>query len=248
MRGIAAVLPESVKAPLRRAADLARRHRYRGTATYCPVCGRSSCCFAPYGIERREDAECVHCKALERHRLLWLFVSTRTNLFDGRAKRMLHIAPEPCIAPRYRRALGGGYLSADLYDERAMVRMDVTDIPHPDESFDVIHCSQVLEYVRDDRKAMRELRRVLKSDGWAVLHEPIGVEETHENPSILKPQGRPSTGWHDIVWLYGPDFTHRLREAGFSVEVVKANDLASDDEAVRMGLTAAAGDVWYCTK
>jgi SAM-dependent methyltransferase len=248
MRGIVSVLPEVVRTSLRRGADLARPLRYRGKARFCPVCGKSSCCFAPYGVPRREDAECVHCTALERHRLLWLFVSTRTDLFDRRAKKMLHIAPEPCLQPRYRQALGDGYLSADLYDKRAMTSMDITDIPHPDESFDVIHCSQVLEYVQDDLKAMRELRRVLKSDGWAVLQEPIVAECTRENPSMLGPVGRPRTGWHDIVWLYGPDFTHRLREAGFSVEIVKVDDLVLIDEAVRMGLTAAAGAVYRCTK
>ncbi|WP_416181183.1 class I SAM-dependent methyltransferase [Chloroflexus sp.] len=34
--------------------------------------------------------------------------------------------------------------------------MDITNIPYPDESFDAILCSHVLEHVPDDRKAMRE--------------------------------------------------------------------------------------------
>jgi len=246
------MLPERVRDSLRRAGDVARPVRYYGKARFCPACGKSSCCFRPYGIDPRQeprgDAECVHCGALERHRLLWLFVSTRTDLFDGAAKKMLHIAPEPCLESRFKQALGDNYLSADLYDARAMVKMDITNIEYPDQSFDVIHCSQVLQYVQDDRKAMSEVCRALKSDGWAVLHEPITAEKTSQNPSIAEPEGRPGTGWHDIVWSYGPDFADRLREAGFSVEVIKINDLVQNDEAIRMGLTSAAGEIYYCTK
>ena len=44
-----------------------------------------------------------------------------------------------------------------------MEHFDITAIPHPDDSFDAILCIHVLEHVPDDRAAMRELARVLKS-------------------------------------------------------------------------------------
>ncbi|MEJ0067165.1 MAG: class I SAM-dependent methyltransferase [Caulobacteraceae bacterium] len=82
---------------------------------------------------------------------------------------MLHIAPEPCLASRFNALLGDGYLSADLNSPSAMAQVDIMDIRFPDETFDVIYCSHVLEHVVDDRLAMREIRRVLKADGWAIL-------------------------------------------------------------------------------
>ena len=63
------------------------------------------------------------------------------------------------------------YISADLNSPMAMVKMDITNILYEDNSFDVILCSHVLEHVVDDRKAMRELFRVLKIGGvviWVV--------------------------------------------------------------------------------
>ena len=220
-----------------------------GTGRLCPVCGKSSRRFRRYGLVPREEAQCIHCGALERHRLLWLFVQTRTNLFDGAPKKMLHVAPEPCLEPRFRERLGGSYLTADLLNPRAMVRMDVTGIPYADQSFDVIYCSHVLEHVQDDRRAMREFFRVLKDDGWAILLVPVGSAPTFEDPSIVEPDARRKAfGQEDLVRRYGPDYADRLRAAGFHVRIARIAELASADEARRMGLTPASGDIYYCTK
>jgi len=159
------------------------------------------------------------------------------------------VAPELCFEPILRQRLGDNYVTADLFNPRAMVRMDITGIDYPDESFDVIYCSHVLEHVQDDRKAMREFYRVLKGNGWAILLAPIIIEETFENPSIVEPSERSRHfGRKDHVRAYGRDYTDRLRDAGFIVEVTTVNDLARNDEKVQMGLTPASGEIYYCTK
>jgi SAM-dependent methyltransferase len=236
-----------LKAALRPARELVRKLPYLGVGRHCPVCRRSSRRFRPFGIVERAEAQCVHCGALERHRLVWLFLARRTDLFDGRPRRMLHLAPEECLAPRLRRALGEGYLSADLADPRAMVRMDVTAIRFPDESFDVIYCSHVLEHVPDDRRAMRELHRVLKRDGFAVFMVPVGAERTFEDPAIVEPAARRAAfGQEDHVRVYGPDVADRLAAAGFLVTIARPADFA--EEIARCGLGPAAGEVFHCAK
>lgn len=158
------------------------------------------------------------------------------------------MAPEPCLESRFRSRLGDGYLTADL-SGRAMVRMDVANIEYPDRSFDIIYCSHVLEHVQDDRRAMREFHRVLKEDGWAILLVPITAAKTFEDPSIVEPRERlKAFGQEDHVRKYGPDYVDRLRDAGFKVEVATVGDLARGDEAIRMGLTAASGEIYYCTR
>lgn len=222
---------------------------YRGKGRFCPVCGQSSRRFKRFGVVPREDAQCAHCGALERHRLLWLFMQQKTNFFDGTPKKMLHVAPEPALESRFEKQLGPNYLSADLFNPRAMVKMDIVNINYSDESFDVIYCSHVLEHVHDDIRAMRELFRVLSSDGWAILLVPITSEKTFEDVSITDPTERLKVfGQEDHVRKYGPDYADRLRNAGFTVQITRVSDFVDSKEATTMGLTSASGEIYYCTK
>ena len=90
---------------------------------------------------------------------------------------MLHVAPEPCLESIFMKRLGSNYLTADLFNPRAMVKMDICDIQYPENSFDAIYCSHVLEHVPDDKQAMREFCRVLNTNGWAILNVPITREK-----------------------------------------------------------------------
>jgi ubiquinone/menaquinone biosynthesis C-methylase UbiE len=128
--------------------------------------------------------------------------------------------------------------------------MDVTDIQSPDDSFDIVYCSHVLEHVDDDRRAMRELCRVLRPDGWAILMVPITTDRTVEDPSISDPQERLRLfGQKDHVRRYGPDFVDRLREAGFAVETIRPDDFLSPEEIERMAIDRKyAGEIYHCTK
>lgn len=242
-------LPESIKAPLRRASDFVAALPYRGTGRWCPLCQTSSRRFREFGVVPRPDALCPRCKSLERHRLLWLYLERRTDLFDGRVKKVLHVAPELSLERRLRKRLGGGYLTADLTQRRAMVAMDIENIHLPDATFDVILCSHVLEHVNDDRRAMREFFRVLKPGGWAILLVPITADATFEDPTVTDPAERLRLfGQDDHVRRYGPDYVDRLRQAGFAVATTRVADLVPPDDAERMGLTPAAGDIFHCTR
>jgi SAM-dependent methyltransferase len=181
---------------------------------------------------------------------VWVYFERKTNLFDGRPKRVLHVAPELCLEQRLRARLGdGGYVTADLRNPRAMLRMDVTAIEQPDASFDVVFCSHVLEHVVDDRKAMREFHRILKPGGWAVLLVPIVAEKTFEDLSIVDPEERFRVFGHvEHVRNYGPDFADRVREAGFSVSITYPADLLTSAQRALMGITSAAGEVFFCER
>lgn len=232
---------------------VAKKLLYTGNKRWCPVCERSASKFrphSPHGLFTRYDAKCPWCTSLERHRLLITFLRNNTNLFDGQPKRMLHIAPEVSLEPLFRNAEGIDYLSGDLNPARAMEVVDVTDIQYPENTFDVVYCSHVLEHVPDDRKAMREFLRVLKPGGWAVINVPILSEKTIEDPSITDPEERIRLfGQHDHVRSYGPDYENRLAEEGFKVTRYGPSDVVSQEDITRMGLTnKLAGDVYYCEK
>ncbi len=172
----------------------------QGMDHYCPCCESSLRRFKPYGLVPRENARCGVCGSLERDRLLTLYIRKETDLHDGRPKRILHIAPEPYLARLFRAAENVDYLSGDLMDVNAMVRMDITDIQYPDNSFDVVYCSHVMEHVPDDRRAMRELCRVLVPEGWAILQVPITAETTFEDPSVTDPRERDASSVNLIMF------------------------------------------------
>lgn len=235
-----------LKPILRTARDMVYRVAYRGTGRWCPLCESHTRRFRPFGIEyKREQAMCVHCGALERHRLVWLFLERRTSAFTGR-QSMLHIAPEPCEI-RIKRKVGRGYVSADLLDPTVDVRLDITRLPYPGGAFDVVYCSHVLEHVDDDLAAMREFRRVLAPAGLALFLVPITAAETFEDPTITDPRDRLlAFGQNDHVRRYGPDFVERLEQAGFRVQTITAADVVDPLEIAVMGLEEA-GEIFLAT-
>ena len=172
------------------------------------------------------------------------------------------MAPEPAFEIRLKHDVGAGYVTADLLDSKAlskmvtphiacpMVRMDITQIACPDESFDVIYASYVLQELQEDVKAMCDFHRVLKNNGWAVFLVPITAEKTFEAASIIDPADRLRLfDQQDHVRRYGPDFVDRLRDAGFTVKIIAKNDFLEDDEIQRMKLPqTSTGEIYYCTK
>ncbi len=244
-------LPFWAQDSLRNTRDVVLSLPYRGTGRTCPVCEKDSRKFREYGILHREDGRCMQCGALERHRFAWLFFQKMTNLFDGKFKKMLHVGAERGFEPKLRKQLGTGYITADLFDPRADVKMDITDIQYSDNVFDVIYCSHVLEHVQDDKKAMREFFRVLKPGGWAILLVPIlnGDHPTFENPEIVTPEERLAIyGQEDHVRKYGNDYIDRLRESGFTVRKYNVPELFDAQQRKQMGLTDSCGDIFFCTK
>lgn len=240
--------PEWTKQTARSIRNFTRSLPYIGKERWCPVCEKSWRKFKIFGHPPREDAKCAFCGALERHRFVWLYFKKMTNLFDGSDRRILHVAPEKCFESKLQSRFGQNYITADLLDPHVMVKMDITDIQYPDESFDVIYCSHVLEHVEEDKRAMREFYRVLKQSGWAILLVPITADKTIEDPSIVEPAERlKAFGQENHVRRYGLDYLDRLQEAGFKVKVSNVADVFDKNDAVYMGLTAG-GAIYYCTK
>lgn len=56
---------------------------------------------------------------------------------------------------------------------RQALVMSVTDIAFKNESIPAIVCSEVMEHVKDDEKAFREMHRVLKPGGALILTVPV---------------------------------------------------------------------------
>ena len=212
---------------------------YRGNNVDCPVCLSHFRKFLPYGRKARENALCPNCLALERHRLMYLFLKRETNFFSSPLK-VLHVAPEICFIKRFEQQPNLEYITADIESPLAKVKMDIHQIPFEDNSFDVTFCNHVMEHVEDDHQAMRELYRVLRPGGWGIIQIPLFYplpEKTFEDPSITSPAEREKAfGQNDHVRLYGKDYADRLRKAGFEVQENRYVKSLSPEEVKRFAL------------
>jgi SAM-dependent methyltransferase len=120
------------------------------------------------------------------------------------------------------------YVTGDLDPTGVDLELDLQALALPDDAFDAVMCSHVLEHVPDDAAAMRELRRVTAPGGWCLVMVPLDVTrtETYEDPSVVTPEDRRREFLQDDhVRLYAPDIAGRLEAAGFDVEIVRPADL-----------------------
>ena len=117
--------------------------------------------------------------------------------------------------------------------------------PFDDDTFDLILCSHVLEHVVEDDVAIRELVRVVKPGGTAILQVPISKNsaETFEDFSVVGPEEREQTfGQFDHVRIYGQDYDDRLRKGGFTVDRVNLSQ-----QYVKYGVNPDE-DLFVCSK
>ena len=218
-----------------------------GNKVTCPVCSRSFRKFLPYGrIKPRPNALCPNCLSLERHRLIWLYLREKTALLKEK-QSVLHIAPEACFIPKFEERHREKYVTADLESPLAKVKMDIHRMPFADNTFDAVLCNHVLEHVRDDIQAMKEINRVLKPGGFAIMQVPFFnpiPEKTVSDPSITDKKTREKLfGQDDHVRRYGRDYSQRIQQAGLRATEDTFVDTLTDEQRHRYGL--AEGEVIF---
>lgn len=239
-----------------------RKIWFGGEKYHCPVCTSNIKLWKPLGYDLpvinekqivgggRRLAMCPVCDSSDRIRLLYLFLKTWTNVYNDNIK-LLHIAPEPPLEYIFKQQKNLDYLTADMNPEMVMEKMDITNIQYPENSFDAIVCNHVLEHIPNDQKAMTELYRILKPDGWAILQVPFSKisDKTFEDSKVTSPEDRERIfGQTDHVRIYGKDYNDRLKKAGFEVEEYKwINDADLDNPNNRLGLNEDEV-VFYCQK
>ena len=212
---------------------------YRGNNVNCPVCDSSFSKFFPYGRDVRENALCTNCLSLERHRFLYIFLKDIKKTTNQNAK-VLHIAPEICLIKKFNRIKNFEYITADLDSPLADVKMDIHNMTFDDNSFDLIICNHVLEHVEDDILALKEIRRVLKKEGYGIIMIPFYYpipEITFEDDSVSNPEEREKIfGQSDHLRKYGKDFKKRFELSGMKIEVIRPDSILNSKKISRYGI------------
>jgi len=213
---------------------------YVGKKQECPICEGQFRKFLPYGYtdKNSDNRLCPRCLSLERHRLIWLYLQSETELFTKPTK-MLHIAPEQSFYKRFKKIETLTYHTGDPESPIADYHFDIHSIPFENNTYDFVMCNHVLEHAEDESKATSEIYRVLKPGGWAILQVPINLafDQTYEDASITDSKEREKHfGQYDHVRWHGKDYGTRLGKSGLKVDELNFVDHFSTEEIERMRL------------
>ncbi|MDC1080882.1 class I SAM-dependent methyltransferase [Flavobacteriaceae bacterium] len=212
---------------------------YIGDRFTDPIDGSSYRKFLPYGYEKsRKNALCPGTLSLERHRLLWLYLERKTSFLDDSIK-VLHVAPEQVFYKKFKSFSHWDYTTTDLFSPLADVKADLCNLPFESNTYDLILCNHVLEHIPDDEKALKEIYRILKPRGTAILQVPLNENRntTFEDNSIEDPKERARIfGQYDHVRIYGKDYYDRLKSVGFEATADDFINTLSEQEQEKFGL------------
>ena len=228
----------------------------------CAVCGKEFDKYVPierkyidlpkqYGrtqetnseLLNREEYSCPYCYTPDRDRMIVLFLK-RLRACMNQGIDFLEIAPSGALQRYLYKEWGQSNLyTADLFMEGVDYRADIQNMTGiADDTFDFIVCSHVLEHVQDDRKAMRELNRVLDAKGLGIIIVPLDLNQsvTDEEWGLSKEENIRRFGQEDHVRAYNrEDYVERLKESGFGVHPLK-REFFTEQEFLENALTETA--------
>lgn len=200
----------------------------QGHRFMCPCCNNRIAGFLDFDYEDikynpviytgfYKKTICPVCQSLPRHRILAFFIEKHPEMFHNKKILVTGMSPQEYIL--FKR-LNIKVENSDVYDG-ANFKWDIQNIPCTAEQYDVIICNHVLEHVKDYKKALKELYRILKQGGVMLMTVPVLYEysDTVENlyaDSNLK--RKLYYGQNDHLRIFGRNFSDYLTAAGFSVE------------------------------
>lgn len=189
---------------------------FRGKKHFCPVC---NIYLKKFITLKNNDLLCPNCGSLARDRRLFLLLK---NNFLSEKIKVLDFSPSRCLSRKLKKTKLIDYISTDLSGNfNADFNYDITNIDLSSNTIDLIICYHVLEHIEDDLMAMKELHRILKPSGKAVLQTPFKKGAIYENSTVKSPKERiEHFGQDDHVRIYSVDgLKERLEITDFNVEV-----------------------------
>ena len=207
----------------------------------CPCCGWEGNRFFDYiemGYTARNCA-CPVCDSHPRHRALFVWLRDERQI-SQKAGVALVFAPEKTFDPLWRTASNMRAYKVDIEPSRGVdVQANLMRLPFASETADLMWCHHVLEQVEEDRVAMRELHRVLRS-GSGELIVSVGSGEQVATVEF----GFANKAFAGNRRVFGTDFPARLAEAGFKVRPMTYN--LTETERRKYGVRAEP--FYRCTK
>jgi SAM-dependent methyltransferase len=194
--------------------------------------------FQPLGSDA-ENFGCYYCNSNDRERHLFMFFDKLSFWDKFKNARILHFAPEIHLAKKITKLLPSEYVKCDLFPKEDWRKIDITKIDFDDNYFDILICNHVIEHVYDHLKAIKEISRVLKKNGIAILQTPYSelLYYNFEDPNINTDELRLLFyGQEDHVRVVSKrQFIEELSRY-FKINIVKNDSLFNDDDCFKYGV------------
>lgn len=185
------------------------------------------------------EAQCPICGSIDRWRWFLYVLQNHTDIFKDECA-ILHFAPEEPISDYFRKCSHITCFTADKAKGRADCTIDMTDIPFQDERFDYIIANHVLSYIKDESRAIYEMKRCLKPNGRILLSFPICMDLcTYEDYEAKETSMDMEVfGTKDNVRMYGKDYKERLEKYELRITQYSPGNVLDQRAIKQLGLLA----------
>lgn len=196
----------------------------------CPICFYKGYSFIHLSnsIRLTLNSECPQCHSRSRHRGLFFLYKEIINKKEN--KRILHFAPEIYLIKDIEINDQHEYHTADLFMENVSFKEDLQNLSFKDNSYDIVLNNHVLEHISNDKRAIKEIQRILKPRGIAIITVPGNWKKKTKKFLTLQNNGHYRDYGFDFVILlkkiFSKVFIKNLNEYNGAAHAIKNYEIA----------------------
>ncbi len=188
-----------------------------------------------------DNFECMYCGCHDRIRHLFMYFDKLKLWETMRGDKILHFAPEPHLQEMIVKYRPSKYIKGDLYPySKDQIKIDITNIQFKNNTFDFVIANHVLEHIPNYMKAIKELHRVLKPGGVAILQTPYSdsLKYNFELSTIdsgllrLKYYGQED----HVRYFSGQQLLMSIEKVGFKSKIKRHLELFDERSAYKYGV------------
>jgi SAM-dependent methyltransferase len=170
----------------------------------------------------RDKMMCSKCLSQERHRFIWEYI--KKNNENIKNKSVVHCSSELSLVNKIKK-FTKKYYKINLNPHNHEIKMDILNMDFQSNTIDMFISSHVLEHIKNDDLALKEINRILKKDGIAILLVPI--EDRIQTVEFKNPNEDEFSHYRNYGHI---DFINKLKLHFNSVKRILPKDILNEKD------------------